>query len=162
MLKWKFTMLLRNWLSRKWVATWAGSRLNRIRRLELWWWGTWARRWCRGGERTSSRQVPTWRASMSSFSSLACNCHRKSRRAIHSTWSVRSRLDPSQVCQGHDHQCQVIEIKITMIVVKMTKENVSHPMVRIILTWRPWSATAMTKTTETIAAMIWRGTWVDN
>ena len=27
----------------------------------------------------------TWRASMSSFSSLACNCHRKSSRAIHST-----------------------------------------------------------------------------
>ena len=28
----------------------------------------------------------TWRASMSSFSSLACSCHRKSRRAIHSTY----------------------------------------------------------------------------
>ena len=28
----------------------------------------------------------TWRASMSSFSSLACNCHRKSSRAIHSTY----------------------------------------------------------------------------
>ena len=33
--------------------------------------------------------------------------------------------------------------------------------VRMILTWRPWSATAMTKTMETIAAMIWRGTWVN-
>lgn len=55
------TMLLRNWLSRKWVATWAGSRLNRILLLEC----------CS--------------ASISRFSSLAWTCQRKSSRAVHST-----------------------------------------------------------------------------
>lgn len=56
------TMLFLNWLSRKWVATWAGSRLKSIRLLEC----------CS--------------ASISRFSSFAWICQRKSNRAVHSTW----------------------------------------------------------------------------
>lgn len=55
------TILFRNWLSRKCVATWAGNRLNSILLFEC----------CN--------------ASMSLFSSLAWICHRKSNLAVHST-----------------------------------------------------------------------------
>lgn len=63
-----FTILLRNWLSRKWAATWAGSRLYRMCLLD------------------------SCRTAISRFSCDACNCHRKSNRAVHSTWRPCAKM----------------------------------------------------------------------
>lgn len=56
-----FTMLLRNWLSKKWAATCAGSKLYKILLFD------------------------SCNTAISRFSCDACSCHRKSRRAVHST-----------------------------------------------------------------------------
>lgn len=63
-----FTILLLNWLSKKCAATCAGSRLCNIRLLD------------------------SCRTSISFFSWDACNCQRKSNRAVHSTKRPWTRI----------------------------------------------------------------------
>lgn len=62
------TMLLRNWLSRKCAATWAGNKLCNILLFD------------------------SCNTSISFFSWDACNCHRKSNLAVHSTKRPWTRM----------------------------------------------------------------------
>lgn len=61
-------MLFRNWLSKKWAATWAGNKLYRIRLFD------------------------SCSTAISRFSCDACSCHKKSSLAVHSTCRPWARM----------------------------------------------------------------------
>lgn len=102
----KLTMLVLNWLSKKCVATCAGSKLNNILLFDAY----------NKNHSLSLFNIDmstvlcsceckprvTCSASMSLFSSRACACQRKSRRAVHSVWRACSRT-PSASSTDHRH-----------------------------------------------------------